>query len=319
MKIKDQIAKELAGIVGEDGVVIDPDDLRVYETDGLTVFKARPDIVVLPYLAEQVARVVKVCWREKIPFVARGAGTGLSGGALPLDGGVLIGLNRINRILEIDSESQRAVVEPGIVNIWLTNALSSQGYYYAPDPASQTACSIGGNVAENSGGPRTPKYGVTTNHVLGLEVVLPKGEVVQLGGKTWDTPGYDLTGVFVGSEGTFGIVTKVIARIMRKPEAVKTLMCVFETIEEASNTVSEIVARGIIPAAVELMDNLSIQAVEKGVAAGYPLDACAVLYRRGLDHHASHLGCTRPRYSVNSASVHLIRAFPRRLYKGCRF
>jgi len=277
MKIKDQIAKELAGIVGEDGVVIDPDDLRVYETDGLTVFKARPDIVVLPYLAEQVARVVKVCWREKIPFVARGAGTGLSGGALPLDGGVLIGLNRINRILEIDSESQRAVVEPGIVNIWLTNALSSQGYYYAPDPASQTACSIGGNVAENSGGPRTPKYGVTTNHVLGLEVVLPKGEVVQLGGKTWDTPGYDLTGVFVGSEGTFGIVTKVIARIMRKPEAVKTLMCVFETIEEASNTVSEIVARGIIPAAVELMDNLSIQAVEKGVAAGYPLDAGAIL------------------------------------------
>jgi glycolate oxidase len=277
MKIKDQIAKELAGIVGEDGVVIDPDDLRVYETDGLTVFKARPDIVVLPYLAEQVARVVKVCWREKIPFVARGAGTGLSGGALPLDGGVLIGLNRINRILEIDSESQRAVVEPGIVNIWLTNALSSQGYYYAPDPASQTACSIGGNVAENSGGPRTPKYGVTTNHVLGLEVVLPKGEVVQLGGRTLDTPGYDLTGVFVGSEGTFGIVTKVIARIMRKPEAVKTLMCVFETIEEASNTVSEIVARGIIPAAVELMDNLSIQAVEKGVAAGYPLDAGAVL------------------------------------------
>ncbi|MEE8077176.1 MAG: FAD-binding protein, partial [Candidatus Binatia bacterium] len=209
MKIKDQIAKELAGIVGEDGVVIDPDELRVYETDGLTVFKAKPDIVVLPYLAEQVARVVKVCWREKIPFVARGAGTGLSGGALPLDGGVLIGLNRLNRIVEIDTENQRAVVEPGMVNIWLTNALSSQGYYYAPDPASQTACSIGGNVAENSGGPRTPKYGVTTNHVLGLEVVLPKGEVVQLGGRTLDTPGYDLTGVFVGSEGTFGIVTKV--------------------------------------------------------------------------------------------------------------
>jgi glycolate oxidase len=277
MKNKEQIAKELAEIVGEDGVVIDPDDLRVYETDGLTVFKARPDIVVLPYLTEQVARVVKVCWREKIPFVARGAGTGLSGGALPLDGGVLIGLNRINRILEIDSESQRAVVEPGMVNIWLTNALSPQGYYYSPDPASQTACSIGGNVAENSGGPRTPKYGVTTNHVLGLEVVLPKGEVVQLGGKTLDTPGYDLTGVFVGSEGTFGIVTKIIARIMRKPEAVKTLMCVFETIEEASNTVSEIVARGIIPAAVEMMDNLSIQAVEKGVAAGYPMDAGAVL------------------------------------------
>ncbi len=277
MTNKEQIAKELAKIVGEDGVVIDPDELRVYETDGLTVFKATPDIVVLPTLAEQVARVVRVCCREKIPFVARGAGTGLSGGALPLDGGVLIGLNRLNRIVEIDTENQRAVVEPGMVNVWLTNALAPRGYYYSPDPASQSACSIGGNVAENSGGPRTPKYGVTTNHVLGLEVVLPKGEVVQLGGRTLDTPGYDLTGVFVGSEGTFGIVTKVTARIMRKPEAVKTLMCVFESIEEASNTVSEIVARGIIPAAVELMDNLSIQAVEKGVAAGYPLDAGAVL------------------------------------------
>ena len=277
MTNKEQIARELAKIVGEDGVVIDPDELRVYETDGLTVFKAKPDIVVLPYLAEQVARVVSVCCREKIPFVARGAGTGLSGGALPLDGGVLIGLNRLNRIVEIDTENQRAVVQPGMVNVWLTNALSPRGYYYSPDPASQTACSIGGNVAENSGGPRTPKYGVTTNHVLGLEVVLPKGEVVQLGGRTLDTPGYDLTGVFVGSEGTFGIVIKVIARIMRQPEAVKTLMCVFESVEEASNTVSEIVARGIIPAAVELMDNLSIQAVEKGVAAGYPLDAGAVL------------------------------------------
>ncbi|MCH7570965.1 MAG: FAD-binding protein [Deltaproteobacteria bacterium] len=277
MTKKDQIARELAKIVGEDGVVIDPDELRVYETDGLTVFKAKPDIVVLPDLAEQVARVVRVCCREKIPFVARGAGTGLSGGALPLDGGVLIGLNRLNRIVEIDTENQRAVVEPGMVNVWLTNALSPRGYYYSPDPASQTACSIGGNVAENSGGPRTPKYGVTTNHVLGLEVVLPNGEFVQLGGRTLDTPGYDLTGVFVGSEGTFGIVTKVTARIMRKPEAVKTLMCVFESVEEASNTVSEIVARGIIPAAVELMDNLSIQAVEKGVAAGYPLDAGAVL------------------------------------------
>ena len=277
MTKKDQIARELAKIVGEDGVVIDPDELRVYETDGLTVFKAKPDIVVLPDLAEQVARVVRVCCREKIPFVARGAGTGLSGGALPLDGGVLIGLNRLNRIVEIDTENQRAVVEPGMVNVWLTNALSPRGYYYSPDPASQTACSIGGNVAENSGGPRTPKYGVTTNHVLGLEVVLPNGEFVQLGGRTLDTPGYDLTGVFVGSEGTFGIVTKVTARIMRKPEAVKTLMCVFESVEEASNTVSEIVARGIIPAAVELMDNLSIQAVEKGVAAGYPLDVGAVL------------------------------------------
>jgi glycolate oxidase len=277
MEAKERIAKELLGIVGEDGLVVDPGELRVYETDGLTVFKAMPEIVVLPRSAEQVAAVVKVCHREKIPFVARGAGTGLSGGALPVEGGVLIGMNRMNRILEIDYENQRAVVEPGMVNVWLTNALAPQGYYYSPDPASQTACSIGGNVAENSGGPRTPKYGVTTNHVLGLEVVLPNGETIKFGGKTLDPLGYDLTGVFVGSEGTFGIATKVTVRIMRKPEAVKTLMGVFDSIEDASNAVSGIVARGIIPVAIEMMDNNAIQAVEKGVAAGYPTDAVAVL------------------------------------------
>jgi glycolate oxidase len=274
---KERIARELTAIVGADGVVVEPGELRVYETDGLTVFKAMPEIVVLPRSTEQVAGVVRVCHREKIPFVARGAGTGLSGGALPVEGGILIGMNRMNRILEVDYENQRAVVEPGLVNVWLTNALAPRGYYYSPDPASQTACSIGGNVGENSGGPRTPKYGVTTNHVLGLEVVLPDGQIVQLGGKTLDPVGYDLTGVFVGSEGTFGIVTKVTVRIMRKPEAVKTLMGVFESIEDASNTVSGIVAGGIIPVAIEMMDNNSIQAVEKGVGAGYPLDAVAVL------------------------------------------
>jgi glycolate dehydrogenase FAD-linked subunit len=274
---RERIAKELARIVGADGVVTDPGELQVYEADGLTVFKATPEIVVLPRSPEQVAGVVKVCHRERIPFVARGAGTGLSGGALPVEGGVLIGMNRMNRILEIDYENQRAVVEPGMVNVWLTNALAPRGYYYSPDPASQTACSIGGNVGENSGGPRTPKYGVTTNHVLGLEVVLPNGEITKLGGRTLDPLGYDLTGVFVGSEGTFGIVTQVIVRIMRKPEAVKTLMGVFESIEDASNTVSGIVGRGIIPVAIEMMDNNSIQAVEKGVAAGYPTDAVAVL------------------------------------------
>jgi glycolate oxidase len=274
---KERIARELTGIVGKDGIVTDPGELRVYEADGLTVFKAMPEIVVLPRSPEQVAGVVKVCHREKIPFVARGAGTGLSGGALPIEGGVLIGMNRMNRILETDYENQRAVVEPGMVNVWLTNALSPRGYYYSPDPASQTACSIGGNVAENSGGPRTPKYGVTTNHVLGLEVVLPNGEIVTFGGKTLDPLGYDLTGVYVGSEGTFGITTKVTVRIMRKPEAVKTLMGVFESIEDASNSVSAIVARGIVPVAIEMMDNNAIQAVEKGVAAGYPLDAVAVL------------------------------------------
>ena len=274
---KPRIIRELQKIVGPEGVVGEQEELRVYETDGLTVFKAMPDIVVLPRSTEQVSAVVKVCHREKIPFVARGAGTGLSGGALPIEGGVLIGLNRMNRILEVDYENQRAVVEPGMVNVWLTNALAPQGYYYSPDPASQTACSIGGNVAENAGGPRTPKYGVTTNHVLGLEVVLPDGDTVRLGGKTLDSLGYDLTGVFVGSEGTFGIATKIVVRIMRKPEAVKTLMGVFGSIEDASNAVSGIVARGIIPVAIEMMDNNAIQAVEKGVAAGYPVDAVAVL------------------------------------------
>jgi len=269
--------RALARIVGRDGVITDPVERRVYETDGLTVFQAAPDVVVLPRTTEQVARIVEVCAREGVPFVARGAGTGLSGGALPLAGGVLIALNRMDRILEVDYPNLRAVVEPGVINARLSEALAPRGYYYAPDPASQTACTIGGNVAENSGGPRTPKYGVTTHHVLGLEVVLPDGAVVRFGGKVPDVPGYDFVGLLVGSEGTLGIVTKVIVRILRKPEAVRTLMAVFETVEDASNAVSAIVARGIIPVAIEMMDNLSIQAVERGVAAGYPLDAGAVL------------------------------------------
>lgn len=274
---RERIAKALFKIIGPDGVIADPDELKVYETDGLTIYKALPDFVVLPRTTEQVVEVVKLCHQEKIPFVPRGAGTGLSGGALALEGGILIGLNRMNRILEIDDENMRALVEPGLVNIWLTNAISSRGYYYAPDPASQTACSVGGNVAENSGGPHCLKYGVTTNHILGLEVVTATGELLWIGGKTLDPLGYDLTGVFVGSEGTFGIATKILVRILKKPEAVKTLMAVFEGIEDASATVSGIIAKGIIPAAIEMMDNLSIQAVEKGVHAGYPTDAGAVL------------------------------------------
>ncbi|MFQ5803494.1 MAG: FAD-linked oxidase C-terminal domain-containing protein [Candidatus Methylomirabilales bacterium] len=277
MQDKTRIIRELERIVGPRGVVHGEDELRVYETDGLTLFKAMPDLVVLPSSAEQVTDVVKFCQREKIPFVARGSGTGLSGGALPLEGGVVIGLNRMNRIVELDYDNKRAVVEPGIVNVWLTNAVAPRSYYYAPDPASQIACSIGGNVSENSGGVRTPKYGVTTNHVMGVEVILPNGGLVQLGGKTLDPLGYDLLGVFVGSEGTFGIATKVIVRLMRKPEAVKTLMAVFENLEDASNAVSGVVATGIIPVSIEMMDNNSIQAVEKGVGAGYPLDAGAVL------------------------------------------
>ncbi len=272
-----QLIGELARIVGAQHVVSDPTELKVYETDGLTVFKATPDVVVLPAGAEEVAAIVRLCARERIPFVPRGAGTGLSGGALALEGGVVIGLNRMNRVLEVDYANLRAVIEPGLVNIWLTNHVSPHGYYYAPDPASQTACSVGGNVAENSGAPHCLKYGVTTNHVLALEVVLASGEMVQLG--TWapDPPGYDLTGVFVGSEGTFGIVTKIVVRLLKRPEAVKTMMLIFENIADASATVSGIIGQGIIPAAIEMMDALSIQAVEKGTHAGYPTDAGAVL------------------------------------------
>ena len=272
-----QLIREMGKIVGPESVVSDPDELKVYETDGLTIFKATPDVVVLPRGAEEVAAAVRLCIRERIPFVPRGAGTGLSGGALALEGGVVIGLNRMNRILEVDYANQRAVIEPGLVNVWLTNRVISDGYYYAPDPASQTACSVGGNVAENSGGPHCLKYGVTTNHVLGLELVLATGELVHIGGWTPDPPGYDLTGVFVGSEGTFGIVTKIVVRLLKRPEAVKTMMLVFETIADASATVSGIIGQGIIPAAIEMMDKLSIEAVEKGTHAGYPTDAGSVL------------------------------------------
>lgn len=271
------LIQEMTKIVGPGYVISDPDELKVYETDGLTIYKAMPDLVVLPRSAEEVAAAVRVCNRKRIPFVPRGAGTGLSGGALALEGGVVIGLNRMNRILEVDCADQRAVIEPGLTNSWLTDRVSSEGYYYAPDPASQTACSMGGNVAENSGGPHCLKYGVTTNHVLGLEVVLATGEIIRIGGFTPDPVGYDLTGLFVGSEGTFGIVTKIVVRLLKRPEAVKTMMLVFDAIADASATVSGIIARGVIPAAMEMMDHLSIQAVEKGTHAGYPTDAGAVL------------------------------------------
>jgi glycolate oxidase len=273
-----RLIKELAAIVGQEWVISDADELIVYECDGMTYLdKALPDVVVLPDTADQVAAVVKVCDREGLAVVPRGAGTGLSGGALPLKGGVMIGLNRMNRILEIDLPNQRAVVEPGLVNIALTQAVRDRGYFFAPDPASQTASSIGGNVAENAGGPHCLKYGATTMHILGLELVLSSGEIVQVGGKTLDVPGYDLTGLFVGSEGTFGICTKVIARLVRQPEAVQTLLASFRGIEEASEVVSAIIAAGIIPSALELMDRHIIRALEEWLQIGYHEGAGAVL------------------------------------------
>jgi glycolate oxidase len=264
-------------IVGADAVVTDPGDLLVYESDGLTVLRATADVIVFPRSTAEVAACVKLANAEGLPFVARGAGTGLAGGCLPAEGGLVIALTRMNRILEVDYDNQLAVVEPGLVNLHLSQALAPRGFYYAPDPSSQIACTIGGNVANNSGGPHTLKYGVTTNHVLGLEVVLPDGEVVWLGGKLREHQGYDLVGVFVGSEGTFGIATKVVVRILRRPQAVKTLLAVFDLLDQASQTVAAITARGLTPAAVEMIDQITIQAVEDAYGAGYPRDAAAAL------------------------------------------
>src|SRR5438132_498005 len=272
-----QLRRELEAMLGRGAVLSDPEELLVYESDGLTLFRALADFVVFPTSAEHVSAIVKLANRESLPFVARGAGTGLSGGCLPSEGGIVLSLMRMNRVLEVDYDNQIAVVEPGLVNLHLSWAVGPRGYYYAPDPSSQQACTIGGNIANNSGGPHTLKYGVTVNHVLGLEVVLPDGEIVWLGGRTRDALGYDLAGVFVGSEGTFGIATKIVVRILRKPQAVKTVLAVFDRIEQASAAVSAIIARGLVPAAVEMIDQLTIQAVEDAFGCGYPRDAAAAL------------------------------------------
>src|SRR5712692_10070988 len=265
-----RILEELRAIVDGRGLVSSPEELHTYECDGLVNFRVLPRAVLLPTSVEQVQAIVRICHRERIPFVARGSGTGLSGGALPVQNGIVISLARMNRILEIDFPNARAVVEPGVINLDVTGRVASQEYFYAPDPSSQSICSIGGNVAENSGGAHCLKYGFTTTHVLGLEVVLPDGSLVHFGGKTLDTPGYDLAGVFVGSEGTLGIATKVILRIVKKPEIIQTLLAAFNSTNEAGAAVSEIIAAGVLPAAIEMMDNLAIQAAEAAVHANYP-------------------------------------------------
>ena len=286
------LVRELIGLLGERNVLWEEYDLRLYEYDG-SVDKALPQAVVLPESAEQVAAVVRACVRAGVPYTARGGGTGLSGGALPVAGGVLIALVRMDRILEVDLANLRAVVEPGLVNLHLSQAVAAHQLYYVPDPSSQKACTIGGNVGENAGGPHTLLYGVTTNHVLGLEVVTPDGDIVTLGGKALDLPGYDLAGVFVGSEGTIGIATKVIVRLVPVPEAVKTLLGIFDSVDDAGATVSDVIARGIVPAALEMMDRLALKAVEAAVHAGYPEDAAAVLLlevdglKEGLDEQAA--------------------------------
>lgn len=262
------------GVVGPRGYLYKPEDLANYEYDG-SIDKARPDLVAFPQSTADVVALVKLAKERGIPITGRGAGTGLSGGAIARAGGLMISFARMNRILEIDLPNERAVVEPGLVNLDLTLAVEADGYFYAPDPSSQRACTIGGNVSENSGGPHTLAYGVTTNHVLGLEVVLPDGSVLNTAGS--DAPGYDLTGLLVGSEGTMALVTKVTVRLMRKPEAIKTLLAVFNSTEDAGHTVAEITARAITPAAVEMLDGVLLRMVEEATHAGYPLDASAVL------------------------------------------
>ncbi len=272
-----QLVRELIAIAGPEGVISEREQLLTYESDGLRNYRRLPMVVVLPTTTRQVQAVMRLCHAEGIPVVPRGSGTGLSAGALPVSDGIVLGLSRMREILEVDLENGRAVVQPGVINLWVTQRVAPHGYYYAPDPSSQQVCSIGGNVAENSGGAHCLKYGFTVNHVLGLTMVLSDGEIVRLGGKAVERPGYDMVGVFVGSEGTLGIATEITLRLVRKPESVATLQAAFESTDAAGGVVSDIISAGIVPAAIEMMDNLSIQAAEAAVHANYPLDAGAIL------------------------------------------
>ena len=270
------LIRELESFLDAGSILSRPEDLVLYEYDG-SVERARPDLVVFPSTKDDVVRLVNLARKHDVPIVGRGAGTGLSGGALARAGGIMLVFARMNRILEIDYENLRAVVQPGVVNFDLTRAVEHAGLYFAPDPSSQKACTIGGNVSENAGGPHTLAYGVTTNHVTGLELVLPSGELIRVGGKLSDPLGYDLCGLFVGSEGTLALVTEITVKLSRKPEAVKTLLAVFETIDDATETVVDLTARAITPAACEMLDGWTLCAVEDYVHAGFPRDSGAVL------------------------------------------
>ncbi len=288
---KRDIAAALRAIVGDDSVISDPDSLRVYESDGLTAYRQPPMLVALPRTTRQVSQILKWCHAEGVKVVPRGSGTSLSGGALPLADAVLLGMARFNKVLEIDYADRLAVVQPGVTNLAVTQAVEAQGFYYAPDPSSQIACSIGGNVAENSGGVHCLKYGLTTNNVLGVELVLMDGEVVRLGGRTLDAPGLDLLGVLVGSEGLLGVVTEVTVRILPKPETARAVLIGFPSVESAGQCVADVIAAGIIPAGMEMMDRPAIHAAEAFVGAGYPLDAEALLIVEldGPEAECSHL------------------------------
>ncbi|MBV9769161.1 MAG: FAD-binding protein [Bryobacterales bacterium] len=263
-------------LLGPRGYLDRPHDLTLYEYDG-SIDKARPDLVAFPQSAEEVLALVRIARDHRIPIVGRGAGTGLSGGVIARAGGIVISFARMNSIVEIDLANERAVLEPGVVNLEITQAVERDGYFYAPDPSSQKACTIGGNVSENAGGPHTLAYGVTTNHVLGIEAVLPDGTQVTAGGKALDMPGYDLTGLLTGSEGTMALVTQITVRLMRQPELVKTLLAIYDTVDDCADSVAEITARAITPAAVEMLDGVMLRMVEEATHAGYPMDAAAVL------------------------------------------
>ena len=290
-----KLVARMKTVVGAENVLTSKADLATYECDGFTIAKSKPDVVVFPRSTQDIVGIVKICNELDVPFIARGAGTSLAGGCVPVGGGVMIALARMKTIHEINVRDRYAVVDPGVVNVWLTNALKPHGYHYAPDPSSQGACTIGGNVATNSGGPHTLKYGVTVNHILGIELVLPDGNVVTVGGPTEDAVGYDLVGTIVGSEGTFGIVSKVWVRITRNPEAYRTLLGIFANIDDATNAISGIIGAGIVPAALELLDQTILKAVEAAFKFGFPLDAGAVLIMEvdgmseGLQEEADHI------------------------------
>jgi glycolate oxidase len=306
--LNSRLVGEFREILGDDGIVSHATELKVYECDGWTIEKNVPDVLLRPRNTAQISAILKLLHRDGVAFVPRGAGTGLSGGCLPIDAPVMICTSRMNRILSIDVANRRVEVESGVVNLHVSNAVKPHGLFYAPDPSSQVACTIGGNIAENSGGPHTLKYGVTTNHVLGLEIVLPDGTVAELGGPTEERCGYDLVGAVVGAEGTAGIVTRATLRLVREPEDHRTMLAIFADVEAATRAVSAIIAAGIIPGAIEMMDQLVIRAVEAAFHAGIPEDAGAVLIveldglAAAMDEHARQVT-----EFVRAAGAHEVR------------
>jgi len=319
--IEARVLTQIATAIGNSGVLAESSDLKLYEYDG-GVDKSLPDVVVFPRTTEDVVALVKLAREHNLAIVGRGAGTGLSGGAIARAGGMIVSFARMNRILEIDLPNERAVVQPGVVNLDITLSVQPFGYFYAPDPSSQRACTIGGNVAENAGGPHTLAYGVTTNHVLSLEAVLPDGTVMEAGGKELDTPGYDLVGLLTGSEGTLALVTKIGVRLMRMPEAVKTMLAIYNSNDEAGDTVGALTARGITPVALEMLDGPMLRMVEAATHAGYPLDAAAVLLieleglTEAVEEQAEEIGATCRACGAREVRVAKSNAERELLWKG---